>query len=312
MSDGSLRPMRPIQRVPFVEKVLPVLDPEAAKAHHRHKPAPHNPCAGFGLNTPANQQEFVKGFKALQKAWPNLKAAQRQRQIENLVNAQLGKGGVPTVRVSPSNLPTDNGQLSFKDWKLAINKNLLKGNALPEAQARELATTVYHESRHAEQWYLIAQQKAAELGGAVGETPFQKATAIQTAMGIPFRVAAHAYHQPLGAHDARKACAQALNDSIYGAHAAHRDSALHDQDVKILADDHAHAHYDNVNRADVNLNTNPHASAAAIHKADQAVDVALGQWQATSAARQRAYQVYQRLPEEADALETGNAVGRMY
>ena len=185
MPDSSLRPMRPIQRVPFVEETLPVLDPDAAKAHHRHKPAPHNPCAGFGLNTPANQQEFVKGFKHLQKAWPTLTAVQRKQRMEDLVNAQLQKGGVPRVGIVPSDLPTDNGQLSFADWKLAINKNLLNGNHLPEAQAKELANTVYHESRHAEQWYLIAQQKAAELAGAVGETPAQKAIAIRKRHGNP-------------------------------------------------------------------------------------------------------------------------------
>lgn len=311
MSDGSLRPMRPIRRVPFVEDILPVLDPKAVKPHHR-KPAHHGPCAGFGLNTPANQREFVKGFKHLQKAWPTLTAVQRKQQMEDLVNAQLQKGGVPRVGILPSDLPTDDGQLIFKDWKLAINNKLLNGNHLPEAKAKELANTVYHESRHAEQWYLIAQQKAAELGGATGETPAQKAIAIRNAMGIPLATAAHAQQHPLDAHDRRKACAQALNDSIYGAHAAHRNSTLHDQDVKILADEHAQAHFNNVNRAYENLRLNPHADPAVVQRAYQGAVAAGRQLEAANAARQRAYQAYQQLPEEADALETGDAVGKMY
>lgn len=311
MSDGSLRPMRPIRRVPFVEETLPILNPEAAKTHHKPAHPHHKPCAGFGLNTPANEREFAKGFKNLQKTWPTLTAVQRQRQLEDLVNTQLHKGGVPRVGIVPRDLPTDDGQLIFKDWKLAINKNLLNGNHLPEAQAKELANTVYHESRHAEQWYLIAQQKAAQLGGAAGETPAQKVMAIQNAMGIPFSTAAHAYHHPLGAHDGRKPCAQALNDSIYGAHAAHREQTLHDIHEKSLADNHAQAHLDNVNRAYENLRQNPQAHPPAIRKALQEVTAAQKRREATYADWQKAYHAYQRLPEEADALETGDAVGRL-
>lgn len=312
MSNASLRPMRPIRRVPFVEETLPLLNPEAAKTHHKPAHPHHKPCAGFGLNTPANQREFARGFKHLQKMWPTLTAVQRKQRIEDLVNAQLHKGGVPRVGIVPTDLPTDDGQLNFEAWKLAINKKLLNGNHLPEAQAKELAKTVYHESRHAEQWYLIAQQKAAQLGGAVGETPAQKAMAIKKAMRIPYSTAAHACHQPLGAHDGRKACAQALNDSIYGAHAARRNNTLHDQDVKILADDHAQAHFDNVNRAYEKLRLDPHADPAAVQKAYQGAVAAGKHLEAANVARQRAYQAYQRLPEEADALETGDAVEKMY
>ncbi len=311
MPDNSLRPMRPIQRVPFVEETLPVLNPEAARTRRKPAHPHHKPCAGFGLNTPANQREFARGFKHLQKTWPNLTPAQRRQQLEDLVNTQLHKGGVPRVGIVPRDLPTDDGQLIFKDWKLAINKNLLNGNHLPEAQAKELANTVYHESRHAEQWYLIAQQKAAQLGGAAGETPAQKVTAIQNAMGIPLDTAAQAQQHPLDAHDGRKACAQALNDSIYGAHAAHREQTLHDQDVKILADNHAQAHFDNVNRAYEKLRQNPHADPAAVQKAYQGAVTAGKHLEAANVARQRAYQAYQRLPEEADALETGDAVGKI-
>lgn len=78
MSDGSLRPMRPIQRVPFVEEVLPILNPDSPKKHGAASHHP-KPCAGFGLNTPANEREFVKGFKSLQKAWPTLTSAQRRQ-----------------------------------------------------------------------------------------------------------------------------------------------------------------------------------------------------------------------------------------
>lgn len=212
----------------------------------------------------------------------------------------------------PKDMATDYGQLDFTTWNLDISKKLLNGNSLPEAQAKELANTVYHESRHAEQWYLIAQQKAAQLGGAAGETPAQKALAIKNAMGIPLSTATQAQKHPLGAQDGRKACAQALNDSIYGAHAAQRNKTLADQDTKILADNKAQAHYDNVNRAYEKLRLDPHADPAAVQKGYQGAVAAQKQLEAANAARQKAYQAYQRLPEEADALETGDAVGKIY
>ena len=121
-------------------------------------------------------------------------------------------------------------------------------------------------------------------------------------MGIPLATAAHAQQHPLDAHDGRKACAQALDDSIYGAHAAHRNSTLHDQDVKILADDHAQAHFDNINRAYEKLRLNPQADPAVVQKAYQGAVAAGKQLEAANVARQKAYQAYQQLPEEADAL----------
>lgn len=313
MSDGSLRPMRPIQRVPFVEETLPILNPEAAKTHGKatHE-AHHKPCAGFGLNTPANAQEFAHGFKHLQKAWPHLTSAQRQQRIEDLTNAHLHKGGVPKVGILPSDLPTDDGQLSFDKWKLRINNNLLNRNNLSEAQAKELARTVYHESRHAEQWYLIAQQKAAELHGVAGETPALQAQAIQNATGIFAGTAKQAQQHPLDAHDKRKPCAQALNDSIYGAHATHRENTLHNSAKTILAYNHAQAHFKNVNSHYEKLRLNPHADPSAIQKAYDGAVAAGKQVDAASAAQQKADQAYRRLPEEADAWETEDEMGRFY
>lgn len=313
MPDSSLRPMRPIQRVPFVEEVLPVLDPEKAHKPAKHAPAaPHKPCAGFGLNTPANEKEFAQGFKHLQQAWPKLSSDQRQSRIEELANAQLQRGGVPKVKMVKSTLPTDEGQFNYRTWSLTINKDLLNKNTLSEPQAKELANTVYHESRHAEQFYLIAQQKAAVLNGTLSMTPDQQATEIKHTLNIPFSKAQKAQQHPLDVHDKRKPCAQALNDSIYGAHADHRNNVLNNQDAAILADDHAAAHYENVNRNYDKLRLAPNADPTVVQKAYEGAVAAQKQSEATSTARQKAYQAYQQLPEEADALETGDAVEKVY
>ncbi len=309
MSDNSLRPMRPIKRTPFVEEVLPIHDPEKVHKPAKHAPAaPHKPCAGFGLNTPANEKESAHGFKHLQQAWPKLSDVQRRSRIEELANAQLQKSGVPKVKMVKSTLPTDDGQFNYRTWSLTINKNLLNKNALSEPQAKDLANTVYHESRHAEQFYLIAQQKAAVLNGTPSMMPDQQATEIKHTLGIPSSTAQKAQKQPLDVHDRRNPCAQALDDSLYGAHAAHHNNVLNNQDAAILADDHATAHYENVNRDYEKLRLTPNANPTAVQKAYEGAMAAQKQMEAADAVRQKAFQAYQRLPEEADALETGDAV----
>ncbi len=306
----SLRPMRPIKRVPFVEEVLPVLDPEKAHSHTKPKPAaPHKPCAGFGLNTPANEKQFAQGFKRLQQAWPKLSDVQRRSQIEELANAELQKSGVPKVQMVPSILLTEDGEFDFSTWTLAINKKLLNKNSLSEPQAKNLANTVYHESRHAEQFYLIAQQKAAELGGAAGGTPAQQAQAIYQATRVSTKAAVQAQQHPLNAHDTRKPCAEALNASLYK-HTAYHNKVIDDTSKTILALNHAEAHYENVNRHYEALRVSPHASPAVVQKAYETAVAAEKQVEAASAVQQKAYQAYRQLPEEADAWETADAMGK--
>ena len=280
MPDNSLRPMRPIQRTPFVEEVLPVLDPAKAHSHGKPKPAaPHKPCAGFGLNTPANEKEFAHGFKGLQAAWPKLSAAERKTKIEELANAQLQKSGVPKVQMVAQTMATDDGTFDSGNWNLVINKNLLNKNSLSDGSAKELANTVYHESRHAEQCYLVAQQKAAQIGTS-GMTPDQQAADIKNALGIPASTAQQAQKHPLAAHDSRTPCAQALNDSIYGAHAIHRAIVLINKDTTALADDQASAHAWDVSQDYDKLRLMPNANPAAVQKAYEKMDAAQADAQA--------------------------------
>ena len=314
MSASSLRPMRPIQRSPLVEEVLPVHSPDAAKKPAKPAPSPTKPCGGFGLNTPANEKEFTAGFKKLQTAWPKLTSAQRRQQMETLVNTQLGKGGVPQVGIVPKVLANDNGQMDFTKWKLFINKNLLDTNALSEAKAKELANTVYHESRHAEQWYLMAQEKAAELAKMPGqkETPAQQAQAIQTAIGIPAGTAQTAQKHPLAATDGRKPCAQALNTSVYGANAAHRGKTLTGLDKSGTALKQAQAHFDNLNHAYEKLRVNPLTNPTVLKAAYDKAVAAVPPLTAANATFQKYYKLYRQLPEEADAWETGDAAEHVY
>jgi len=80
-----------------------------------------------------------------------------------------------------------------------------------------MADTVYHEARHAEQWYRMAQMRAGQ-----GRTAAQ----IATEMGIPARIAAVAAGAPLARGSMDALIADGWYQSVYGSGSAHRERVL--------------------------------------------------------------------------------------
>jgi hypothetical protein len=234
------------------------------------------------MATPASRKAFSDGFKKLQADWPKLSADERQVKLRGLVNGALAPSGVPAVGIRPLVSASDAGNLDFSSWRLNLGDANLKSASLPDAAAKPFADTVYHETRHAEQWYLMARKQAGE-----GKTADQ----ISSELGIPKSVADSAAKDPLKKDDPRKACADALHDSVYGKNSAHRTAVLNEvrrQKIEVTA---AQAEYERLN-AD--------ATATAAQK-----QAANANWQRSYASFQKAYVDYKALPEEADAWETG-------
>ena len=295
-----MRPMRPVQRTPFDEEILPL---RATGPHEAHHPAKH-PCRGFGLNTPAHIRAYTQGFEKLQKEWGKLTPDQRRERVSALANTQLQAGGVPRVKINdyvPPD-PNRNGEMDFTTWTLDINRRILNAPVLSPADGKSLADTVYHESRHAEQWYLIARDKAGHLQAQGGQTPAQQSQAISQAMDIPPGVSNSAQKNPLPKNSPQAPCARLLNDSIYGKNAAHRERTLTnlgklDQELTAAAAQSAHAQ-----------NVYNHAAAANKARDLQNWQNAFNHYQAALKRQQQNYQAYRDLPEEADAWETGTQV----
>jgi len=93
----------------------------------------------------------------------------------------------------------------------------MEGDRLSPKQAAELGNTLYHETRHAEQWSLMAKRQAAE--GHVAEQ-------IRYQLAVPGRIASDAEKHPLPALDSRRPCADALYNSVYGENRAARNGTL--------------------------------------------------------------------------------------
>lgn len=174
---------------------------------------------GIGLADPANASEFCADFKALAAIWGTLTPAQRRAQLGAIINKQLAKSGVPTVGINPASIAPASGQLDFPNWNLDVDQNLLNSPTLTPAQQSSLASTVYHEGRHAEQWFAAAQSQAA-APGATG-------AGVATAMGIPVNVGNAAAANPLPTNSSPHAVlGQAVNQSVYGSGAANRNAIL--------------------------------------------------------------------------------------
>src|SRR6266850_69317 len=119
------------------------------------------PCHGLGMSAPAAIESFADDIAGLQREWPQLPPADRIARLQTIVDTRAGAAGFPPPYVTaPSGLGQRNGELRFRYWEVAINAILLESNSLSPKQAAALGDTLYHETRHAEQWSLMAKRQA--------------------------------------------------------------------------------------------------------------------------------------------------------
>lgn len=302
------RPMRLVQRMPFEEEILPVdrppvrspgelPSPPLQAAGPPNFPPPPPSCAGTGLSSAATAQPFVQDFKNLRTEWPNLTPPQRLSRMRDIANRQLATRVVPPIRaVIPENLGgIGAGYMDPVSWNLAIDSGAINSNTLSEAEAREVAKALYHESRHAEQFYLAARRRADILKAAhPNATPPQLKDLLLQDMPIQPIVAEQAVGNPLAAGAPQAGCGEVIYNSIYGPGKAHREATLaHLKNRK--------QELDNAEQQHKTISAAPGATPAQIQQAQNARDNA-------QALYNNAFNIYQQLPEEADAWDSENWV----
>lgn len=200
--------------------------------------------------------------------------ARRDKLVE-LVNLRLAAAGVPTVTSAFDPNPVNAGSFNFPTWTMRIGQRRLGGDSIDEASARHVADTVYHEARHTEQWFRMAQLRAAQ-----GLT----ARALAAELGIPARIATAARAAPLVRGSMQALIAQGWWDSVYGSGRAHRN--------RVLTEVNAAATARNAARAAFDADGTPENRAR--------LDAALARFRT-------AFDAYRNLPEENDAWATGPA-----
>lgn len=245
-----------------------------------------NPCAGIGMANAEKEKGYVDEFKKVQDDWKKLSQKERETKLREIIQKPLHDSGVSEVGVRSKPLATNrNGEFDFTTWTLTLNQSMTKAEQLTDEQARKLAGTVYHEARHCEQWYLIAQKRAAE--GKDADT-------ISRELGIPKSAAEGAVKNPLKKNDPRCACADALYDSVYGKNKDHREKTLKELAKKPGELQQA---------ADTYHKLDKDPKATAVQK-----KAALDHWKKAYAEWQQTYEAYRSLPEESDAWTAGDNV----
>ena len=177
------------------------------------------------------------------KEWATLSDSERAKKLTKYVNAELTNAHVPKVGylLDPT-VKAGNAEFDFQNWTLTIGS---QGgfDAMSDAQLADLGNTVYHESRHAEQWFRMARLKAGEAD-PFGDGKKPSKAALKTELGVPQKVAAEAIDRPLkpltkaqkAFHSKDWADRQATKsteggswyDSVYGAGNTHRNEVLGD------------------------------------------------------------------------------------
>ncbi|MEV4318217.1 hypothetical protein [Actinocrispum sp. NPDC049592] len=209
--------------------------------------------------------------------WDTLATAQaRADALVVAVNRRLTAAGVPTVTavLYAGESPQESGSFDFATWSMQLNQLRFDQSGLTQADAADLANTVYHEARHTEQWFMMARYLSGQGYSAAG---------IASTMGIPGRIGRDAKAAaPILRGTVEAVQASGLYESVYGSASAHREDVL----TRLNDADWA------VTTARCRCERAPSpANDALLAQAEAAFDVVHAQ--------------YRELPEENDAWATG-------
>ena len=272
-------------------------DHGAERTHAPADPAKESAAGGgtaaaamTGIGSKLAVGRFVAAAKKVQKDWNTLTPAQRATGLTDAANTELANVGVTKTTPEVADVGTFAAVFSFSTWKLKLGKPRFEVAAISDAQATAAADDVYHESRHAEQWFRMGRLLAGK-----GKT----ATQIKTELGIPAAAAADAKKAPLTADGGEKTEAQSWYDSVYGANAAHRVAVFAARERLRPPYVAASAEYDRVV-------ANPRSTAK------QKSDAYAAYLAAYNAYQDGYYKKYRALPEEADAWKLGDSVSTAY
>jgi hypothetical protein len=133
-----------------------------------------------------------------------------QEQLDALAaaaNEQLAAAGVPYVPIAFGDAGTNWAVFDWRPWAVTVNRDLYV-KAQENGEAVENMDTIYHESRHSEQWWTIARLLAGlyDMDGA----------AINTRTGLNIDIANLAVADPILQSDTKTMAAIAWYEQTFG------------------------------------------------------------------------------------------------
>lgn len=230
--------------------------------------------AGSASSSPSHPRLDLAMSQPVQLAWASLPTPEaRGAALAALTLDELRAAGVPEPAIEILDLGGALGQFDSRTWTLRLSLPALAatGTTGASTRSRTIAGVARHEARHAEQWFSMAQLRAAE-GRSVAQ--------ITTELAVPPAVAAAASTRPLDPSTELAAEARGWLESIYGSGAGRRNEVI----ATMLA---AKSSYD-----------------TAVRMYKDAPSPTTGSALTESMKRlELVYQPYRALPEEADAFE---------
>jgi len=241
-----------------------------------------------GLNVKSEGLAFGKASQTgVIDKWHELTPKQRAEKLVELVNVHLKKAEVPSVIPALDEKTSNSGSFSFSTWQMKIGLKALEIAQPTVEQARDLVDTIYHEARHAEQWFRIAQLRAMQLRK---KNPKATDAEIKALIVKETKIQADAVEaaikKPLPEGSMQALIAQGWYDSVYGKDRPHRRAVF--KELKAAA-----AELEKAEKA-VEKNDTP-ANRAALAKAEER--------------DRKVTAAYKNLPEENDAWATGPMTG---
>jgi hypothetical protein len=125
---------------------------------------PPKPILAKSLNSPEVINQFAQDFVNLQNKWSQLNSKQQMAAIIEIVHKAQKSVGVPTGEILPNSEQGIDGAFYPGRWLINVDAKLLNNSkVLSNEVAEQLALTLYHEARHSEQHFRIAQKEALKF-----------------------------------------------------------------------------------------------------------------------------------------------------
>ncbi len=186
------------------------------------------------LSNTGTMEQYVTRCGRAWDAFQNSGIRKMRKRLIEAVNWALTSSGVPAVEMGEDPTSADDGLFQFNDWSIVFG-----GASATTGESSNIFTnsvnTVYHEARHCEQWFRIAQGLASGkirlplvLKRGTVRPAKDDADSIADFMGIELRIANEAVNNQNCPLDER--LVQGWFDSIYGANRYPRNVRLGDID----------------------------------------------------------------------------------
>jgi hypothetical protein len=137
--------------------------------------------------------EFTRQCMNIWKQWlriPNPKPANRKVAFANAHNQLLRDIHFAPIRITFAPIDSE-GAFTWGEWEIEVKESCFDRDGILCKDYVELCKTIYHETRHAEQFYREAQALSLGRLEFPGKT-VQSVLQIKNALGIPLNVAFHA------------------------------------------------------------------------------------------------------------------------